>query len=66
MDNTKIDFEELAKVSGGWEYDDLSPEDQEKLSELHTEYFNSYGTRSEPYCKEEYYKFIDYLNKKYK
>ena len=54
MDNTKINFEELAKVSGGWEYDDLSPEDQEKLSELHTEYFNSYGTRSEPYCKEEY------------
>ena len=64
-DKKKLTIEELEAAGGGWTFDDLSPEDQEKCAHISQELFDAGGTNLEPYWTQQWNEFCAYLNKKY-
>ena len=61
----QLNIDELQSIGGGWRYDDLSPEDQRKCTELSQDLFDAGGLNYEPECRKRWEEFDDYLCRKY-
>ena len=64
-EDRKLSIDELKKVSGGWNFDDLTPEDQKKCMELWQDQFDAGGTNIEAECRRAWEEFDSYLCRKY-
>ncbi|MCR5059687.1 MAG: hypothetical protein K6A80_01515 [Saccharofermentans sp.] len=64
-EDKKLTLKDLEAVGGGWQYDNLSPEDQRKCDQISEDLFNAGGTLYEEECRKRWNEFNDYLVRKY-
>ena len=62
----QLDLEELAKVDGGWDINDLTPEERAQYLHLGEERFVNSGSMYFEEADRKFNEYYDYLNKKYR